>query len=113
MSDSSGKGCILTTDTSSPPRFSGRQRLILLVLLGAAFVFAADYSILNVALPRVGRSVGLGLTGTRLALAVNVAVTLASVVLIWIGLRPRGSHSDTAVASAPGSKGNAEELAAS
>lgn len=53
----------MTIDTSSPPRFSGRQRLILLVLLGAAFVFAADYSILNVALPQVGAGVGLGMTG--------------------------------------------------
>jgi MFS family permease len=53
----------LTTDVSSPPQFSGRQRAVLLVLLGAGFVFAADYSILNVALPRVGAGVGLSLTG--------------------------------------------------
>ncbi|MFJ6216179.1 MFS transporter [Streptomyces sp. NPDC092296] len=51
----------MTTDTSSPSRYSGRQRLILLVLLGASFLFAADYSILNVALPEVGAGVGLGL----------------------------------------------------
>ncbi|WP_204046467.1 MFS transporter, partial [Acrocarpospora phusangensis] len=30
------------------------------------------------------------LTGIRLALTVNVAVTLLSVVLVWYGLRPRG-----------------------
>jgi MFS family permease len=54
---------ILTTDTSSRPRFNSRQRLILLVLLGAAFMFAADYSILNVALPQVGAGVGLDSTG--------------------------------------------------
>jgi MFS family permease len=53
----------LTTDTFSPPRFSGRQRLILFVLLGAAFLFAADYSILNVALPQVGAGVRLDSTG--------------------------------------------------
>jgi MFS family permease len=53
----------LTTDTSSPPRFDSRQRLIMIVLLGAAFVFAADYSILNVALPEVAGGVGLGLHG--------------------------------------------------
>ncbi|MEU4768745.1 MFS transporter [Actinosynnema sp. NPDC023794] len=52
----------MTAETSSPPRFSGRQRLVLLVLLGAAFVFAADYSILNVALPQVGAGVDMGLT---------------------------------------------------
>jgi MFS family permease len=34
----------------------------LLVLLGAAFVLAADYSILNVALPQVGAGVGLELS---------------------------------------------------
>lgn len=37
--------------------------MILLVLLGSGFLFAADYSILNVALPKVGAGVGLGLTG--------------------------------------------------
>ncbi|MER5264172.1 MFS transporter [Actinosynnema sp. NPDC002837] len=52
----------MTAETSSPPRFSGRQRVVLLVLLGAAFVFAADYSILNVALPQVGAGVDMGLT---------------------------------------------------
>lgn len=50
-------------DTTSPPRFSGRQRVILLVLLGAGFMLAVDFSILNVALPEVGAGVGLGLTG--------------------------------------------------
>ncbi|MFV2110006.1 MULTISPECIES: MFS transporter [Micromonosporaceae] len=53
----------MTTETSPPLQFSSRQRLIMLVLLAAAFVFAADYSILNVALPEVGAGVGLGLTG--------------------------------------------------
>lgn len=53
----------MTTSTDSPPRFSGRQRLILLLLLGSGFLFAADYSMLNVALPKVGKGVGLGLTG--------------------------------------------------
>ncbi|MFV2018999.1 MFS transporter [Micromonospora sp. LOL_023] len=53
----------MTTIASAPPRFSRRQRMTMLVLLAAAFVFAADYSILNVALPEVGAGVGLGLTG--------------------------------------------------
>ena len=43
--------------------FTSRERLVLLVLLGAGFMFAADYSILNVALPEVGAGVGLHLTG--------------------------------------------------
>jgi MFS family permease len=50
-------------DTPAPLHFSTRQRLILLVLLGAGFMLAIDYSILNVALPTVGAGVGLGLTG--------------------------------------------------
>lgn len=53
----------MTTETSPPTQFNGRQRLILLVLLGAGFVFAADYSMLNVALVQVGSGVKLGLTG--------------------------------------------------
>jgi MFS family permease len=53
----------LLTDTTSPPPFTGRQRLILLVLLGAGFMLSVDFSILNVALPQVGAGVGLGLTG--------------------------------------------------
>jgi MFS family permease len=52
-----------TVDSAAPPRFSGRQRVILLVLLGAGFMLSVDFSILNVALPEVGAGVGLGLTG--------------------------------------------------
>ena len=37
-----------------------RQRLILILLLGANFMLSADFSILNVALPMVGKAVGLG-----------------------------------------------------
>jgi MFS family permease len=53
------------------------------------------------------------LTGTHLALGVNVAVTLVSVVLIWFGLRPRGRQGQSAVAVAPASKTTADELVAS
>ncbi|GAA4958472.1 MFS transporter [Nonomuraea thailandensis] len=49
----------MSTVTASPPRFTGRQRLILLVLFGAGFMLSADFSILNVALPEVGEGVGL------------------------------------------------------
>ncbi|WP_447007438.1 MFS transporter [Saccharothrix isguenensis] len=52
----------MATDTTSPPRFTGRQRLILLVLLGAGFMVSVDFSILNVALPEVGEGVGLDVT---------------------------------------------------
>src|ERR671912_1101766 len=44
-------------------RFDSRQRLTLLVLLGAGFMLAVDFSILNVALPEVGAGVGLGVAG--------------------------------------------------
>ena len=53
----------MTTDTISAPHLSGRQRLILLVLIGAGFMFAIDLTILNIALPLVGKGIGLGLTG--------------------------------------------------
>ncbi|MFI0487467.1 MFS transporter [Actinomadura sp. 9N215] len=56
----------MTADTSvvePPVRFGGRERLVLLVLLGAGFMLSVDFSILNVALPEVGAGVGLGLTG--------------------------------------------------
>jgi MFS family permease len=53
----------VTIDTPAPLHFSTRQWLILLILLGAGFMLAIDYSILNVALPTVGAGVGLGLSG--------------------------------------------------
>jgi MFS family permease len=40
-------------------KVTGRQRLIVFVLLGASFMLAANFSILNVALPRMGAAVGL------------------------------------------------------
>ncbi|WP_308163989.1 MFS transporter [Nonomuraea sediminis] len=43
--------------------FDTRQRLVLLILLGAGFMLSVDFSILNVALPEVGAGVGLGLAG--------------------------------------------------
>ena len=44
-------------------RFTARQRVILLVLLGAGFMLSVDFSILNVALPQAGAGVGLGPDG--------------------------------------------------
>src|ERR1044072_256328 len=43
-------------------RFSGRQRVVLLVLLGAGFMLSVDFSILNVALPEAGAGVALATT---------------------------------------------------
>lgn len=41
---------------------TGRQRLLVLLLLGASFMLSVDFSILNVALPQVGAAVGLELS---------------------------------------------------
>lgn len=43
----------------APIRLTTRERLILLVLLGAGFMLAVDFSILNVAFPDIGAGVGL------------------------------------------------------
>ena len=40
-----------------------RQRVVLLVLLGAGFMLSVDFSILNIALPQAGAGVGLGPEG--------------------------------------------------
>ena len=42
-------------------RMTGRQRLIMVLLLTASFTLAVDFSILNVALPRIGADVGFPL----------------------------------------------------
>lgn len=44
---------------ASPRAFTRRESLVLLVLLGAGFLLALDFSILNVALPEIGAGVGL------------------------------------------------------
>ena len=41
------------------PPMTARQRLIVVLLLGANFMLSADFSILNIALPVVGEAVGL------------------------------------------------------
>jgi EmrB/QacA subfamily drug resistance transporter len=43
-----------------PARLEGRERLALVVLLTASFTLAVDFSILNVALPRIGTDLGIG-----------------------------------------------------
>lgn len=47
--------------TTSPPTLSltGRQKLVLTLLLGAQFMFALDFSIVTVALPAMGRDLGI------------------------------------------------------
>ncbi|WP_232668517.1 MFS transporter [Pseudonocardia sp. TRM90224] len=43
-------------------RFSRRQRVVLLILLGAGFMMSVDFSILNVALPETGAGVGMAVS---------------------------------------------------
>ncbi|MGZ2357681.1 MFS transporter [Streptomyces sp. 372A] len=45
----------------TPARMTGRQKLVLALLLGAQFMIAVDFSILNVALPVVGEGLGFAL----------------------------------------------------
>ncbi len=45
----------------SPIRMTARQQLIMVLLLTASFTLAVDFSILNVALPRIGADVGFSL----------------------------------------------------
>lgn len=49
------------TNTSAiqPPSLSGSQRLVLTLLLGAQFTFALDFSVVTVALPAMGRDLGI------------------------------------------------------
>lgn len=45
--------------TSASTRLTARERWKLLVLLSASFTLAVDFSVLNVALPEIGRDVGI------------------------------------------------------
>jgi EmrB/QacA subfamily drug resistance transporter len=49
------------TAPPAPAGMTGRQRLIMVLLLTASFTLAVDFSILNVALPRIGADVGFSL----------------------------------------------------
>src|SRR5688500_4203192 len=44
---------------TTPPRLGGRSRLVLFVLCAAQFMVALDFSVLNVALPDLGRDLGM------------------------------------------------------
>src|SRR5499426_4481439 len=51
----------LETEASASVAMTARQRLIAVLLLGTNFMLSVDFSILNVALPEIGRAVGLDL----------------------------------------------------
>ncbi|MGC0369026.1 MFS transporter [Microbacterium sp. SLBN-111] len=74
----------LTTSTSAaqPEALGIRQRLALFVLLTASFTLAVDFSILNVALPRIGAEVGFGLADLQW-IATSFAVCAAGFTLFF------------------------------
>ncbi|WTT40663.1 MFS transporter [Kitasatospora sp. NBC_00085] len=61
---------------------TGRQRLVLVVLLAAQFMLAVDFSILNVALPVIGQGLGLGL-GSLQWIATSFALAAAGFTLLF------------------------------
>ncbi|MFC8915718.1 MFS transporter [Streptomyces sp. NPDC057116] len=58
--DTSERGRSTAPAPSSEARLTGRAGLILFVLCAAQFMVALDFSVLNVALPVLGRDLGLG-----------------------------------------------------
>jgi hypothetical protein len=74
---------------------TARQRLIAVLLLGANFMLSVDFSILQrvavtVGIPVLGAVMVMRadlLAGIHLALAADVLLTLAVVVMIWARLK--------------------------
>jgi EmrB/QacA subfamily drug resistance transporter len=57
---------VSVADRATPnDAFGPRERVALTVLLAASFTLAVDFSILNVALPRIGRDVGFSLSNLQ------------------------------------------------
>ena len=52
---------LIDAPTSAAIALTARQRLIAVLLLGTNFMLSVDFSILNIALPEVGRVVDLDL----------------------------------------------------
>jgi hypothetical protein len=57
IDDTAVRGAAGQLATARPGRISGRERLILAVLLTAGFTLAVDFSVLSVALPTIGADV--------------------------------------------------------
>ena len=64
------------------PPLLPRQRVLLCVLLGTQFMLAVDFSILNVALPAIGKGVGLSLANLQWA-ATAFALPAAGFTLLF------------------------------
>ncbi|SFF95823.1 Major Facilitator Superfamily protein, partial [Actinacidiphila alni] len=65
-----------------PARLTGRLKLVLVVLLVAQFMLAVDFSILNVALPAIGRGLGFSLSGLQW-IATSFALPAAGFTLFF------------------------------
>ncbi|MFF3351438.1 MFS transporter [Streptomyces sp. NPDC002917] len=71
-----------TAHPQSEVRMTGRQKLVLALLLGAQFMIAVDFSILNVALPAVGEGLGFALTNLQW-IATAFALAAAGFTLLF------------------------------
>ncbi|WP_116201402.1 MFS transporter [Amycolatopsis circi] len=71
----------MTTDTAHV-RLTGRRVVVLVVLLAAQFMLAADFSVLNVALPRVGADLGF-LSGDLQWITTMFALCAAGCTLVF------------------------------
>ena len=65
-----------------PVRLTGRERRALVILLTAGFTLAVDFSILTVALPQIGRDVGIR-TGQLQWIATSYALCAAGFTLLF------------------------------
>jgi EmrB/QacA subfamily drug resistance transporter len=71
-----------TQSSLTSPRMTGKQKAILIVLLGAQFMFAVDFSILTVALPKIGSDLGFGLDSLQWV-STAFALTAAGFMLLF------------------------------
>ncbi|MEV5019017.1 MFS transporter [Streptomyces sp. NPDC053780] len=74
-----------TTAAGTPPdgvRMTGRQVVALMVLLASQFMMAADFSVLNVALPEVGTALGFS-AGNLQWIATTFALCAAGCTLVF------------------------------
>ncbi|WP_037855500.1 MFS transporter [Streptomyces sp. NRRL S-340] len=67
---------------SAPVRMTGRQVAALVVLLASQFMMAADFSVLNVALPEVGTALGFS-TGSLQWITTTFALCAAGCTLVF------------------------------
>jgi EmrB/QacA subfamily drug resistance transporter len=71
-----------TATGRDPARMTGRQRVVLVLLLSAGFTLAVDFSILTVALPVIGSDVGFSLENLQW-IATSFALCAAGFTLLF------------------------------